>query len=231
SRPVQAQRRRPERRGGAARRQGDAEPARRSTRRPAGAGDRGDAAQPDQAAGGIVPRTGGAGAEQRLAAAGEVLGKAPRFLHRSIRVERGADLTEAAAPDLHTCRCALAPATCRGGKPMNEPNETTAEAVSPEATQDAAAVVIEDLEKLRARAEERDQFLALLQRTQADFENYQKRNQREREQEWRYRGEGMARDLLAVLDNLERALDAAQQANESGPLVKGVGMVLNQFLD
>jgi molecular chaperone GrpE len=98
-------------------------------------------------------------------------------------------------------------------------------------TEDAAATVLEDLESLRARALERDQFLELLKRTQADFENYQKRNQRERDQEYRYRNEAMARDLLQVLDNLERAVEAAKQANEKGPLVQGVGMVMTQFLD
>ena len=38
-------------------------------------------------------------------------------------------------------------------------------------------------------------------------------------------------DLLPVLDNLERTLGAAKQAGESGPLVQGVAMVQNQFLD
>ena len=118
---------------------------------------------------------------------------------------------------------------------MSAPN------VNPEANQprpdgdapanDAATTILDDLESLRSRAQERDQFLDLLKRTQADFENYQKRNQREREQERRYRYEPLGRDLLSVLDNLERAMAAARQANETGPLVQGVGMVLTQFLD
>jgi molecular chaperone GrpE len=91
--------------------------------------------------------------------------------------------------------------------------------------------VLEDLESLRARALERDQFLDLLKRTQADFENYQKRNQREREQERRFGHLLLALDVLPVLDNLERAMAAAKQANETGPLVQGVSMVLTQFLD
>ena len=37
--------------------------------------------------------------------------------------------------------------------------------------------------------------------------------------------------LLPVLDNLERAVAAAQQAGEKGPLVEGVAMVQNQFLE
>jgi molecular chaperone GrpE len=89
----------------------------------------------------------------------------------------------------------------------------------------------EDLEKLRARAEERDQFLDLLQRTRADFENYQKRVQREREQDRRFYQGQVISDLLPVLDNLERATVAARQAGETGPLVQGVSMVQSLFLD
>ncbi len=95
----------------------------------------------------------------------------------------------------------------------------------------AATAVLEDLETLRARAQERDQFLNMLQRTRADFENYQKRNQKEREQERRYYISGFAGDLLTVIDNLERATAAASQAGEQGPLVQGVALVQNQFLD
>lgn len=96
---------------------------------------------------------------------------------------------------------------------------------------EAGAAVLDDLEKLKAKAAERDQFLALLQRTQADFENYQKRGRKEREEEWRYRLADLARDLLPPLDNLDRALAAAHQAGEKGPLVQGVVLVQSQFSD
>jgi molecular chaperone GrpE len=98
-------------------------------------------------------------------------------------------------------------------------------------SKEAADQVLEDLAGLRARALERDKYLTLLQRTQADFENYQKRNQREREQERRYWHGSLALDLLPVIDNLDRALTAARQAGENGPLVQGVGMVHTQLLD
>ncbi len=115
---------------------------------------------------------------------------------------------------------------------MNEPNPTgRAPGDGAADTNDAAAGVLEDLDALRARATERDQFLSLLQRTRADFENYQKRTQREREQERRYWHGTLALDLLPVLDNLERAVAAARQAGETGPLVQGVGMVQAQLLD
>lgn len=112
---------------------------------------------------------------------------------------------------------------------MNEP-QTNGPQDAATADQDGSQV-LQDLEGLRARAQERDQFLSLLQRTQADFENYRKRIQREREQESKYLHGNFAADILPVLDNLERALQAARQVGETGPLVQGVGMVQNQLLD
>lgn len=88
-----------------------------------------------------------------------------------------------------------------------------------------------DLEALKKKAAERDQFFDLYARLRAEFENYQKRAQRDRDQERRYQYTSLALDLLPVLDNLDRAITAAQQAKESGPLVQGVSMVQTQFLE
>ena len=82
----------------------------------------------------------------------------------------------------------------------------------------AASAVLEDLESLRSRVtvaeQQRDEYLALLQRTRADFENYQKRIQRDLAEERRQTLAGFVRELLAVLDNLQRAVDAARQQGE-----------------
>jgi molecular chaperone GrpE len=92
-----------------------------------------------------------------------------------------------------------------------------------------------ELEQLRARLAEaeqaRDQNLDLAKRTQAEFENYQKRAQRDRAQDLRYAQAPLAFDILGVMDNLDRALAAAQQAGETGPLMQGVAMVQSQVLD
>lgn len=85
--------------------------------------------------------------------------------------------------------------------------------------------------KLQTAEQEREQYLDLAARTKADFENYQKRFQRDLAQERRFAHLPFASDLLAPLDNLERAIAAAQQAGEKGPLASGVGMVQSQFLD
>ncbi len=94
---------------------------------------------------------------------------------------------------------------------------------------------VSELAALRERAEkaeqERDQYLNLVKSTRADFENYQKRIQRDQAQERRYACTNFALDLLPVLDNLERATVAAKQAGETGPLVQGVAMVHTMFLD
>lgn len=84
---------------------------------------------------------------------------------------------------------------------------------------------------LRKAEQERDQYLDLLQRTRADFDNYQKRSQRDRQDERRYSASPLALELLPVIDNLERALAAAAQAGEKSPLVQGVNIVHTQMLD
>jgi molecular chaperone GrpE len=99
----------------------------------------------------------------------------------------------------------------------------------------AGTQVLNDLEALRTQLQtaeqKRDEYLDLAQRTRADFENYQKRMQRDLAQERRYAQMPLASDLLTAIDNLERATAAAEQAGEKGPLVQGVAMVHGQLLD
>jgi molecular chaperone GrpE len=99
----------------------------------------------------------------------------------------------------------------------------------------AGTAVIHDLETLQARIsdaeQKRDEYLDLLQRTRADFENYQKRAQRETIQERKYAHGDLAHDLLAALDNLDRATAAAKQAGDKSSLAQGVTLVQTQLLD
>lgn len=101
-------------------------------------------------------------------------------------------------------------------------------------TQEQADAVAE-WEALRQRAadaeQKRDEYLNLLRRNQADFENYQKRAARDQQQDRRYWYGPLVMDLLPALDNLERATQAARQVGETGPLVQGVGMVQTQLTD
>jgi molecular chaperone GrpE len=109
-----------------------------------------------------------------------------------------------------------------------------AEAKNQKQAPDEAATngVVEQLQAKLADAEQtRDQNLDLAKRTQAEFENYQKRSQRDSAQVLRFAQAPLAFDILAALDNLDRAVAAAQQAGETGPLVQGVAMVQSQLLD
>jgi molecular chaperone GrpE len=83
-----------------------------------------------------------------------------------------------------------------------------------------------DVEELVRVAAERDEYLALAQRTQADFENYRKRVARESAAAL---GRGVAKlckELLPALDNLDRALEAAAQDD---PLLDGVRLVRSEL--
>jgi molecular chaperone GrpE len=84
-------------------------------------------------------------------------------------------------------------------------------------------VVGEELEELVAglRAE-RDEYLDLAQRAKADFENYRKRAARESADAERRAKAALARELVPSIDNLERALSAAEEGSE---VARGVELV------
>lgn len=66
-------------------------------------------------------------------------------------------------------------------------------------------------------------------RSHAELENFRKRSQRELIEERRYAIVPFAKDLLAVVDNLERAIEAAQKSPDASGLLEGVKMVSTQL--
>jgi molecular chaperone GrpE len=83
-----------------------------------------------------------------------------------------------------------------------------------------------DVDELVVLAAQRDEYLALAQRTQADFENYRKRVARESSLAQERGVAKLAKELLPALDNLDRALDAAAQDD---PLLDGVRLVRSEL--
>jgi molecular chaperone GrpE len=79
-------------------------------------------------------------------------------------------------------------------------------------------------DRLAALTAERDEYLDLAQRVQADFENYRKRAVREQERLVAHAHERLVRELLPILDDLERAVEAAER-HEEAQLVEGVKLV------
>jgi molecular chaperone GrpE len=97
-------------------------------------------------------------------------------------------------------------------------------------TADGPQLLADATDRLAASERQLEETIALLKHTQADFENYQKRAARDRDAERRYAAAPLARDLLPALDNLQRAMDAAKQVGESGPLVQGVAATQAQIV-
>src|SRR5919197_3519125 len=89
-------------------------------------------------------------------------------------------------------------------------------------------VELNELDGLQARLEDaerdRDEYLDSLQRLKADFENYRKRAARDQAAFAARASESLVKELLPILDDLERALDAAEQ-HEEAKLEEGVRLV------
>jgi molecular chaperone GrpE len=97
----------------------------------------------------------------------------------------------------------------------------------PHASEGNGAAEIEgDIDELIKVAAQRDEYLALAQRTQADFENYRKRVAREAAGAQERGVAGLAKELLPALDNLDRALDSAEADD---PLLNGVRLVRSEL--
>jgi molecular chaperone GrpE len=91
---------------------------------------------------------------------------------------------------------------------------------------DDVAEIEGDLDELVAVARQRDDYLALAQRTQADFENYRKRVARESVLAQERGVAKLAKELLPAIDNLDRALAAAATDD---PLLDGVRLVRSEL--
>ncbi len=103
---------------------------------------------------------------------------------------------------------------------------------------DPGGAIEEELDELVKTAAERDQYLALAQRTQADFENYRKRVARDAATAQERGVVKLAQELLPALDNLDRAIEAAtlkgtpsgaQAGDSEDPLLAGVRLVRSEL--
>lgn len=92
----------------------------------------------------------------------------------------------------------------------------------------------DSLQKLRQELaeakEEAGKNWDLYLRERADLENARKRHQRDREEAIRFANDRLLREMIPVLDNLERAVGHAEQGDDdSQGLLEGVNMTINQF--
>jgi molecular chaperone GrpE len=89
----------------------------------------------------------------------------------------------------------------------------------------------EDIESRLEQTEKAKQDLYdRLLRTTADFDNFRKRVSKEKDDLIRYGNEKLARELLPVIDNFERALQQAENSSDNKALREGIEMILKQFI-
>ncbi len=81
-------------------------------------------------------------------------------------------------------------------------------------------------EKTREAAENYEKFL----RSYAELENFKKRIQREKEEAIRFANEELVKELLPIIDNLERALEQVEGSGDVNSLKEGISLTLQQFL-
>ena len=123
----------------------------------------------------------------------------------------GDDAADLADPPEKPDAAAEEGSTDEGAGEESAPSEASSEPEPPE----------ED--ELTAARRERDEYLDLAKRTQADFENYRKRAAKDIAAAGARARAGLIREMLPVLDNLERAL---HNAPADDPMAEGVKLVL-----
>lgn len=103
-----------------------------------------------------------------------------------------------------------------------EMHEAAAEAVQATAASDEAAAASDDLREQNRALQDR------VLRTLADFENFRKRTEREKQDFFKYALGSTIKDILPVLDNFDRALEHAEEGDE---FHKGVLLIYKQLFD
>lgn len=91
-----------------------------------------------------------------------------------------------------------------------------------------------EIEELKKRLEEKEkeakEHYDRLLRTAADFENYKKRAAKEKEDWTKFANEDLIKSILPFIDNLERAVNHAEKVIDTGVLIEGIKLTLQQLL-
>ncbi len=99
-----------------------------------------------------------------------------------------------------------------------------------ESTENNEAVEVEEVDELTLLKQQLEEEQDRVIRIRADFENYKRRVQLDKEADYKYRAQALLNDLLPVLDNLERALAVEPKTEEAVSLAKGVDMVYRSLV-
>jgi len=115
---------------------------------------------------------------------------------------------------------------------ISELGRGSSEAREEEDTQGTEPESVEELKQaLAAKTEEikalQDKYLRLA----AEFDNYKRLSQREQRDYARFANESLLKELLPMIDNLERAVRASKENQGRDGLIQGVELILKQFME
>ena len=116
-------------------------------------------------------------------------------------------------------------------KVQPEAEEVVTEPAAEQAEEQAEATIAEWQAALETAVAQRDDYLDKLQRAQADFQNFKRRNATARTDGYDDGQRETIAAMLPTIDNLERALQAAEEQGESGAFIDGVKMTLKSMLE
>ena len=128
----------------------------------------------------------------------------------------------------------------KGNQEMNLEKEPVNAETNPAEAEQAQADIEQEVETptqeewqaaLTKTVEERDQYKDLLQRSQAEFQNFKRRNATVRADAYDDGTRETIFAILPVIDNLELAIKHAEQQGENGAMVDGVKMTLRLMTD
>ncbi|MBE5782229.1 MAG: nucleotide exchange factor GrpE [Clostridiales bacterium] len=115
-----------------------------------------------------------------------------------------------------------------GEEKVETPEVTPEEETIQEAPAEEAVEATEENDQLKAVQAQAEEYLNMAQRVQADFENYRRRTKATRAEAFEDGAREVIKQLLPVVDNLERAI--AQETTDEA-MVTGVKMVYRQLMD
>jgi len=99
--------------------------------------------------------------------------------------------------------------------------------------EEALKNIEEELSETKKLVQEKDnlskEYLKHLERLQADFDNYKKRQEKKQKEFIEFANEELINNLLSVLDNLERALDSTENEKDIKAIKEGINNTLKEF--
>ncbi|RDY71991.1 nucleotide exchange factor GrpE [Halobacillus trueperi] len=95
--------------------------------------------------------------------------------------------------------------------------------------EESEQTVVEETDELEQLRQEKEEINNRLLRLQADYDNFRRRTQKEKEADRKYRSQSLVEELIPALDNFERALQVEVDGDAAKNFADGMKMVYDQF--